>query len=742
MHADVSIQKLTGTTIGTAVCMAAVARDADGPVSVFISSNADINGVQPGPSITEIDRRSIGGAAVLTLAAQPGGEAEISVDGTTETVAVIYSKHGLFAGLNVGVALRNFETVSVARDWLEFHQKHHGMDGALIINRCGQDGFAQELALAAKSLGLKQLVISTPDFPIGHPNLQSEEHPHSAPDSPGKDRMKIPAPDPWRSQLGELSIYQLMNELYLGSARAVMNIDISDLIPPLDNSIFDMAIASDSGVVQLIGHHCYPWRVRKGDPPCFADHICVQFDSENVVRRWCMAPGNTGATATWRLVRITETMRAANTNIPFQRFMAIKHNTTEINKFVPKSSLVEDPELLKLSKQQFGHKPIRMPKLKFPKVDSTKNRTAIVTTMKNEGPFILEWIAYHRAIGINDFLVYTNDCSDGTDTLLKELQTAGIVQHRDNEFKDTDLKPQHWALQAANTEDMIRTSDWVICMDVDEFINVKVGTGMLTDLYSHMGDANLISCTWRLFGNSDVHHYSDEPIIKIFDNCAAEMTRKPHQAWGFKTLFRNIGIFKKLGVHRPKGLRAQHWDKITWVNGSGVPLPPKMYRNAWRSTKSTYGYDAVSLNHYAVRSAESFLVKRDRGRVNHVGRDQGLSYWFRMNNNTERETSIQRMLPKLKLELEHLKSNPKIAAAHRNCVAAHREKITSLRATENYAQFYDVLTSERMQRMSRMHAYFGANVFLAGPDVVPDNVVSETHPAGFFFNVDKQKTTH
>lgn len=43
-----------------------------------------------------------------------------------------------------------------------------------------------------------------------------------------------------------------------------------------------------------------------------------------------------------------------------------------------------------------------------------------------------------------------------------------------------------------------------------------------------------------------------------------------------------------------------------------------MFRNGWRSTIETYGYDLVQLNHYAVRSAESFLVKRDRGRVNHV----------------------------------------------------------------------------------------------------------------------------
>ena len=55
-------------------------------------------------------------------------------------------------------------------------------------------------------------------------------------------------------------------------------------------------------------------------------------------------------------------------------------------------------------------------------------------------------------------------------------------------------------------------------------------------------------------------------------------------------------------------------------------MPRTMYRNAWRSTASTEEYDLVQFNHYTVRSAESFLVKRDRGRVNHVDRDQGLDY--------------------------------------------------------------------------------------------------------------------
>lgn len=51
----------------------------------------------------------------------------------------------------------------------------------------------------------------------------------------------------------------------------------------------------------------------------------------------------------------------------------------------------------------------------------------ILTSMKNEAPFILEWIAYHKAIGAKHFLVYTNDCSDNTNEILDRLAELGLV---------------------------------------------------------------------------------------------------------------------------------------------------------------------------------------------------------------------------------------------------------------------------------------------------------------------------
>jgi hypothetical protein len=42
-------------------------------------------------------------------------------------------------------------------------------------------------------------------------------------------------------------------------------------------------------------------------------------------------------------------------------------------------------------------------------------RIVAVNCVKNEGPSLIEWIAFNRVIGATDFLFYSNDSTDGTD---------------------------------------------------------------------------------------------------------------------------------------------------------------------------------------------------------------------------------------------------------------------------------------------------------------------------------------
>lgn len=711
-------------------------------ITLFFGQHVDPTSILPPKGGELVSQLSLGGGQILVFSV-PEGRLQFETPNGQMEVRPAEAELALLEGKDVIASVRNGEDAATVLTWLAYHADQQHMTGAVILDRARPDAdpeFARALREGMKAQGLSCLVILlSSDHPLGQPDSPPEAHPYCVPEAPGKDRMEIPPASPWDSPLGALGYYEIVRARFLAQTRAVANIDVHDLLVTDTETVFDSAVASAGGLISLIGRHCYPWRVRNGQQTQFADHICVQFDSGSGRQRWCLAPAKLPQDAIWRLLRVGNAQPDPARTQGFYRHMALRHPTDSISKIVPKSSLIEHPSLLEQAQTYFGHSPVRMPEITPD--DTHSGRAAIVTTMKNEGPFILEWLAYHRAIGFDDILVYTNDCTDGTDTMLQLLERKGIVQHRENRFREMDMPPQHAALQSAEREPVIKSAKWVTCIDVDEYINIKTGDGTLDALFDAVPDANMIAMTWRLFGNGDVRDYVDRPITEQFLRCAPEFARKPHQAWGFKTLFQNIGLFKKLGVHRPKGLNPQLWEEINWVNGSGKPLPREMYRNGWRSTIETYGYDLIQLNHYAVRSAESFLVKRDRGRVNHVDRDQGLAYWFRMNNNFEEERSIQTRLAMMRTELAKLMQDPEIAAAHRHSVACHRAKIDELRATENYSSFYAELTSPRMENLSRLHGHFGSNVFLSGPGVIPDDIVAQDPDAEWFFTVELQGDT-
>lgn len=353
-------------------------------------------------------------------------------------------------------------------------------------------------------------------------------------------------------------------------------------------------------------------------------------------------------------------------------------------------------------------------------------KVLIVTTMKNEGPFILEWIAYHRSIGVTDFIVYTNDCDDGTDELLDLLVREGVVNIRiDNPFKaDKGPGPQWAAYQDARNQPGFAEADWVIPMDCDEFINIHVGDGTLADLFAAYPDANLFSMVWRLFGNDDTATFDDRFITEQLTAAARLDAEKPYQARGFKTMFRNNGIFEELGVHRPKVFDPAREAEINWIASSGGRMPDSYHERGWRVPRNLAGYQVVTLNHYAVRTAESYLVKRQRGRVNHVDHDQGLSYWFRMNHNSARDETIFHKLPRAKAERDRLMANADIAAQHEKSVAHHRGRIAELKEKADYAALYDEITSKRLKNLSRMSRYFGNQIYNIGPQALPDDFVA------------------
>ncbi|MEW9920210.1 glycosyltransferase family 2 protein [Marimonas sp. MJW-29] len=346
--------------------------------------------------------------------------------------------------------------------------------------------------------------------------------------------------------------------------------------------------------------------------------------------------------------------------------------------------------------------------LRPPAEGSTGN--VIIACMKNEGPFLLEWIAYHRAIGFHHFLIYTNDCSDGTTEMLDRLAAMGIVTHVDNSDWEGS-SPQVVALNAAMKHPVVEKADWLVHIDADEFINIRTGNGTFDCLLDALPEGvTNIAMTWRLFGSAGVKDYEDLPVIEQFDRCAPSYLPKPHIAWGLKTATRNIGAYRKISCHRPNGLNDGFDEKITWVNGSGKDITDARAKNGWRSDLKTIGYDLVQLNHYALRSSDSFLVKRQRGRALHVDRSIGVDYWTRMDWNTHQDLTIKRNLARLASEIDRLKAYPGIAECHAASVAWHREKIASLKGVAEFSELMQDVHTIKLDDISRMQTVLEAGM--------------------------------
>ena len=300
-------------------------------------------------------------------------------------------------------------------------------------------------------------------------------------------------------------------------------------------------------------------------------------------------------------------------------------------------------------------------------------RILCITVMRNEASFILEWLAYHKTIGVTDFLIYSNDCDDGTDLLLDRLQDLGIVAHLDN--PQSGKKTVQWkALNRARNHDLTKQADWILVSDVDEFLTIHVGDGKIADLFAARPDAAGFFIDWRMFGSSGIMAYEDKFIIEQFTRAAPESMLWPWRAVQFKSLYRNDPRYSKLGVHRPKvrdGLPM--WEG--WVHGSGVPVA-RLPCTIFPTMRPRY--TLAQLNHYALGSVGNFLVKAARGKPNHSDDPINLFYWIDRNFNVTDDTRILRHLNTVRAQVSEWRKDPKIDQLHEQGVDWRKKKARSL----------------------------------------------------------------
>ena len=248
------------------------------------------------------------------------------------------------------------------------------------------------------------------------------------------------------------------------------------------------------------------------------------------------------------------------------------------------------------------------------------------------------------------------------------------------------------ALKSADAHPLVAGADWILPLDIDEFVNIHVGDHDLASLLAALPDATAITLTWRLFGNNGVMQFEDAPVTRQFTQAAPAIMHWPWRATMFKTLVRNDGTYRRLGVHRPQGPVPEKLPGARWFDGSGRRLPDRFLKGRVFSDPGLDHFKLAQLNHYPLGAMESYVLKADRGRAVHTDHVLGLDYWVERNFNTHQDRSILATESGRQAQLSRLLSVPEIAQYHRHAVSWRRHRFDILMKQENFRELFTRLT--------------------------------------------------
>ena len=335
-----------------------------------------------------------------------------------------------------------------------------------------------------------------------------------------------------------------------------------------------------------------------------------------------------------------------------------------------------------------------------------------IASARNEGPYLLEWIAYHRAIGVESIFLYTNNNSDGSDELLSALAKSRVIVWMQNELAPGCAAQAKAYGHALGVLPDTLDYRWALVIDLDEFFVFN------PDLFRSLPEyiswqeqqpVDAIALNWAVVGSGGQINWRDEPVTKRF-------TTQLGTAPLVKTMFRPRK-FMHSTPHHPTAYRRTNTiflnsDREAHVyTDSGDPAVSDSPRAncAW-------------VNHYFFKSVEEFLWKFSRNRGDQpmvpeltsaaLPRDFVESFVAQhLNTNGTTSDAVQRCVPDLNLRMLELMTLPGVASAQAAIRDGFRAKLDSLvelfasapgiaEAGEAGNRFLEILRSHTVQPAS------------------------------------------
>ncbi|URN99821.1 glycosyltransferase family 92 protein [Leclercia adecarboxylata] len=266
----------------------------------------------------------------------------------------------------------------------------------------------------------------------------------------------------------------------------------------------------------------------------------------------------------------------------------------------------------------------------------------VAAIIKNEMEALLEWIAYHRVVGVSGFIIADNGSNDGSRAFLDGLERLGIVTVLD--FPTIgEQKPQLPAyeriLRSCSTD-----IDLLAFIDADEFLvplDPEKSLSRSLDEWFSDPSVSAVALNWANFGSNGELFAEEGLVTERFTQRAPQQFNANKN---FKSIVRpnNASFFNN--PHHAELRYGRYIDAL----GNDLVSHPKH----GNGVSEEVIWNGVRVNHYVVKSLEEFLLgKHLRGSAATAKRVKHKAYFKAHDRNDETCLLAAAMAPKVKAEM-------------------------------------------------------------------------------------------
>ena len=267
-----------------------------------------------------------------------------------------------------------------------------------------------------------------------------------------------------------------------------------------------------------------------------------------------------------------------------------------------------------------------------------KHYLCLTALVKNEAPYIREWIEYHRIVGVEKFFIYDNESNDHLEAVLDPYVRAGLVVLTPWLGKAQQLAIYNYALRKFGHE-----THWMGVIDVDEFLYPVAGDS-IADIMKECETCSGIVANWYMFDSSG--HKTKPPGLVVESYRHRQLLH--HRL--VKTIFRPAYFSHFFNPHTPRMIFGRFV-----LNQSREPqFTPHNYN---------FSNEQFCIFHYWTKSRDEFVAKIERGTSIGEARNFEQDKHMLVFDRFEVEMGMDRFIPELKRRLG------------RHCVAVESKQV-------------------------------------------------------------------